>query len=383
MKRIGVVTVARSDYGILRPLLRALAQEAGFELQVIAAAGHFPAVFGRTLSEIEQDGFPIAARVDMTLASDSEGSAARAMGLGMIGFAAALESLRPDLLVILGDRYEMLAAAAAAAVMQVPIAHIAGGTVSLGAVDDSLRNAITKLASVHFAETESCAARLLRMGEVPWRVRVTGALGLDTLRSLPLMTLDAVNERFGIGLKEPPILVTFHPATREPDRAGSQAAALTAALERLDRPILATYPNADAGGRAIIAALDDLADRRPDTVAVVPHLGTHAYFSLMALAPAMVGNSSSGIVEAASFGLPVVDIGARQQGRECGPNVIHVPACRDAILAGIAHALSPEFRASLGGLVNPYGMGEAAPRMLDVLRSLDLKDPALLRKEPA
>ncbi|CAO3363716.1 UDP-N-acetylglucosamine 2-epimerase [Azospirillum palustre] len=382
MRKIAVISVARSDYGILRPLLRLLEQADDIQLQLIVAAGHFPPEFGSTWREIEADGIPIAAEVDCTLAADRPGSIVRSMALATLGVSQALERLRPDFAVVLGDRAEMHAAAVAAVPFLIPLVHIAGGTLSLGAIDDSFRHSITKLAHVHFAETQCCADRIVQMGEEPWRVHVTGALGLDNACGLPVLSLEEINRRFGLDIAAPPVLVTLHPETREAGAAARHIDALLdglqQGLESSDVPIVFTAPNADAEGRIIIGAIERFVKDRP-AAWFVRHLGTEAYFSLMRQARLMVGNSSSGLVEAASFKLPVVNVGGRQDGRLAPPNVVSVPAAASAIAAAVRQTTSLQFKSALKSLDNPYGDGTAAPRMLDLLRTLPA-GPDLVRK---
>lgn len=382
MRRIGVVTVARSDYGIYRPLLRKIEQAPDLELALIVAGMHLVPEFGNTIEEIIADGFTPASRVDLCLGSDTPGGIARAMGLGTIGFAQAYEQLRPDILVVLGDRFEMHAAAAAAVPFLIPIAHLAGGALTGGAIDDAFRHSITKLASLHFVETELYGERVRQMGEEPWRVHVTGSLGLDNLGQIELSSLDCLNRRFGLALEEgdQPLLVTFHPVTREFQATRRYVEGLLAALAESPHPVVFTYPNADTNGRLIIDLIEDFSARRSQAFCV-PHFGTQGYYSLMAQAGAMVGNSSSGIIEAASFRLPVVNIGSRQKGRLAAANVVHTGCTKNEILDGIRRACAPEFRQSLDGLTNPYGDGMAAPRMIEALSAVDLFDPALIQKE--
>ena len=380
-KRIAVVTVARSDYGIYRPLLRRIEQAPDLELALIVAGMHLMPAFGRTAEEITGDGFAAAATVELAPEGDEPADMVRAMGQGMAGFARAYEEIAPDLIVVLGDRFEMHTAASAAVPFLIPIVHIAGGSLSLGAIDDALRHSITKLASLHFVETEAYARRVVRMGEAPERVTVTGALNLDNLEEMTLLTAGQLEARFGLALEaeDPPLLVTFHPVTREFRDTRNHTEALLAALDEAGRPVVFTYPNADTGGRAVIEMIDAFAAARPH-VHCVPHLGTLGYFSLMAKAAAMVGNSSSGIIEAASFGLPVVNVGTRQKGRLAPSNVVTTSAGMAEILAGIREATSKTFRKRLAGLKNPYGDGRAAGRMIEILRSLDPADPSLIEK---
>ena len=382
MRKIAVVTVGRSDYGVYRPLLRRLQSAPAFELQLIVAGAHLSPAFGRTRDEITADGFPIAAAIDTSPISDTPADIARAMGHATAALAATYDTLRPDILVVLGDRLDMHAATVAAVPFLIPIAHIGGGAITGGAIDDSFRHSITKLANLHFVETDAHAQQLARMGEVSHRVHVTGALGLDNLTGFTADPIATLNEKFELGL-EPgaaPLLVTFHPVTREFERTHEYMRELSAALAEFDQPIVFTYPNADTAGRTIIDAIDAFIGEH-ERARAVPHLGTHGYFSMMTHAAAMVGNSSSGIIEAASFRLPVVDIGDRQAGRLAPANVIHVEPTRDAIAAGIRRATDPRFRTGLASLVNPHGDGNAAERMVDVLAAIDVNDPALIRKD--
>ena len=381
MRRICVVTVARSDYGILRPLLRRIHEAHDLELALVAGGMHLAPEFGNTIDEIRADGFQIARTLDFLLPSDQPGDIARSMGRGTICFAEAYEQLRPDLLVVLGDRFEMQAAALAAVPFLIPIAHIAGGALSGGAIDDAFRHAISKLSSLHFVETKIYRQRVIQMGEEPWRVHVTGALGLDNLREIEPWSLDELNRRFDLGLEAdcPPLLVTFHPVTREYTETRPYMEALLAALDACGHPIVFTYPNADTNGRIIIEMIEAFLQDRPHA-RCVPHFGTIGYFSLMARAAAMVGNSSSGIVEAASFKLPVVNIGTRQQGRLAPENVVNTGTGRDEILEGIRRATAPAFREGLKDLANPYGSGRAAESMVEVLRTVDLGTSRLIQK---
>jgi UDP-hydrolysing UDP-N-acetyl-D-glucosamine 2-epimerase len=381
MKKIAVVTVARSDYGILRPLLRRLSVEPDFDLQVIAAGMHLAPEFGHTIDEIRSDGFPIAATVEMTPAGDTPAAIARAMGVGTGGYANAYERLRPDLLILLGDRFEMHAAAVAATPFLLPIAHISGGAVTEGAIDDNFRHSLTKFSHVHFIENELHGARVRQMGEMPHRVILTGALGIDSALETDWLSLAELNQRFGLALEQakPPLLVTFHPVTREFRNTRAHGEALLAALAAADKPVVFTYPNADTAGRELIAMVEQFVRARPQSWAV-PSFGSQGYFSMMRLACAMVGNSSSGIIEAASLRLPVVDIGSRQKGRPAGANVVRVDCEAKAILAGIRQVTDPAWRQRLQGLVNPYGDGHAAPQIMAALRALDLKDPSLIAK---
>jgi len=314
----------------------------------------------------------------MMLSSDTPEGVAKSMGLGTIGFAQAYARSRPDILLVLGDRFEMHAAVVAALPFGIPVAHIHGGELTLGAMDDALRHSITKMSHLHFVATEDYARRVIQMGEEPWRVLVSGSPGLDGLLSTPLLSREELERRYRLDLSAPFLLVTYHPVTLEIEQLETQMNELLAALDEVGMTTVFTYPNADTRSRLVIQMTREYAAARPH-VRVVVNLGTPGYVSAMRFAAAMVGNSSSGIIEAASFQLPVVNIGSRQQGRARGRNVIDVGYGRQEIVAGIRRAISPEFRASLVDLVNLYGDGHAAERIVRRLKEVELDD-RLFRK---
>lgn len=378
-RAIGVVTVARSDYGHLLPLLEALDDAPDVELLVYVAGSHLASPFGvRTGDLVEADQWPIAARIDMGIDDDAPATIASAAGRGVVGFAAEFARRRPDLVVVLGDRYEMLSAALAALPFGLPVAHLHGGEVTEGAIDEQIRHAITKLAHLHFPAAEPYAARVRQMGEEPWRVHCCGAPGLDRLRAGGSLSREEIGERLGRPLGRPTLLVTFHPETLAVADVPRQVEELTTALEKVEGDIIVTAPGVDTGYRAITAALERLAGRRP-LMRLGATLGDDVYTSLLREADVMIGNSSSGLIEAPSFGLPVVNVGNRQRGRLRAANVIDVAADRAAIAGAIRRALDPAFRRGLAGLVNPYGDGHAAPRIARVLREVEL-GPRLTRK---
>lgn len=379
MRTIGVVTTARSDYGIYRPILLQMQSDGDVTLQLFVTGMHLSTEFGLTVKTIEADGFPIADRVEMLLASDSPAGIAKSIGLGVVGFAQAYARLKPDILLVLGDRFEMYAAALAAVPFTIPIAHIHGGEVTQGAIDDALRHSLTKLSHLHFVSTEEYARRVRQLGEEPWRVRVTGAPSLDNLRTTTLYSRDELCRRYNLSFQQPPLLVTFHPATLEHGQAENQITQLLAALEETGGPVIFTMPNADTGGRIIRQKLVDYA-RAHQTTSLLENLGTRGYFSVMQNAAAMVGNSSSGLIEAPAFDLPVVNVGTRQTGRVRAANVIDVGGTRAEIADGIRRALRPEFRASLRGRSNPYGDGHAAERIVGHLKSVATDDRLIVKK---
>jgi UDP-hydrolysing UDP-N-acetyl-D-glucosamine 2-epimerase len=378
-RTIGVVTVARSDYGHLRPLLAAIHASSALDLFLFVGGSHLAVRFGRTATMVEADGWPIAAEIDMALDSDAPGALARSIGLGVTGFADALEKHRPDLLVVLGDRFEMLSAAVAALPLRIPVAHLHGGEVTEAAIDEQIRHALTKLSHLHFPAAEPYARRLRQMGEEPWRIHACGAPGLDRFLTVSPLSRADLAARLDLTFERPVLVVTYHPETLGPD-TGGHVDALLEALERVDAELVITYPGADTGSFAILDQLGAFAARRPRERRLVSSLGDDVYCALLREADAMVGNSSSGLIEAPSFGLPVVNVGARQRGRVRAPHVIDVGYDRDAIGAAIVRALDRGFRASLAGIANPYGDGRAAPRIAAVLRDVEL-GPRLLRKQ--
>ena len=379
MRTIGVVTVARSDYGIYLPLLRKIQADPDLRLHLIVAGMHLSPEFGLTVEAIEDDGFEIGERVEMLLSSDTPGGIAKSMGLGTIGFAQSFARFRPDILVALGDRFEMHAAALAALPFKIPVAHIHGGEITQGAIDDALRHSMTKLSHLHFVSTQEYARRVMQLGEEPWRVTVSGALSLDNLHSVKLLEVHELEAKYGLRLDQPPLLVTFHPVTLEYERTEWQVGELLAALDACAMPVVFTTPNADTSGRIIIRMIKEFV-RTHASAQMVDTLGTQGYFSMMAVAAAMMGNSSSGIVEAASFELPVVNVGSRQRGRVRGANIIDVDYERSSILEGLQKALDPQFRAKLYGIRNPYGSGGASEKIIEVLKQVQLDDKLVMKR---
>lgn len=377
-RRIGVVTTSRADYSHLYWPLRELDAQPDVELGIFVLGAHLSPEFGNTVREIERDGFCTRARIECLLSSDTDTGMAKTIGLATLGLADALTAWRPDLLLLIADRYEMLAPASVALALRIPIAHIEGGEVSQGAVDDAVRNALTKLAHIHFTSTPTARRRVIAMGEEPWRVHHAGAPSLDHLRRSSLLPRDALQAKLGIDLTAPTLVVAYHPVTILSDTT-VEADAFFAALEQVRGQILFVYPNADAGSRVLIERTEALRKTREHTHIFV-NLDAITYWSLLNHADVLVGNSSSGIMEAASFALPVVNVGMRQQGRERAANIIDTPPEKESILASIERALVPEFRVRLRGMTNPYGNGTAAATIAQVLTTVELD--GLLIKQP-
>jgi len=379
MRRIAVITTSRADYGIYRPLLRLLADDPEIELQLIVSGMHLHDAYGRTVDEIEADGFIVTEEVDMLGAGDGALDIAKAVGRGTTLFGEALAMLRPSVAVVLGDRFEMFAGAVAAQLLQVPLAHIHGGELTLGAMDDALRHAMTKLSHLHFVSTEEYGRRVRQMGEEGWRVIVSGAPGLDNLALIEPLHGAELERTVGIALAPAPLMVTYHPVTHDAREIDQQADALLTAIAASGLPVVFTAPNADEGGRRLRAMIRAYVAEH-DNARYVENLGTRGYFGLMGAARAMVGNSSSGIIEAASFELPVVNIGSRQEGRIRAANVIDCEPEASAIAKAIAGAADTGFRRSLEGLRNPYAANGSASAIIHKrLKTVEL-GPELLKK---
>lgn len=378
MRTLGIVTGARSDWGIYRPILAELRKIPAVKLRILATGMHLAPEFGHTVDQIADDGFASVDKVESLLASDTPAGIAKSIAVGVAGFADLFSRARPDLLVVLGDRFEMYAAALAALPFIIPVAHIHGGEVTEGALDDALRHGLTKLSHLHFASTQAYARRIRQLGEESWRITVSGAPSLDNIKKLNLPKRSEFETWLGRRVPDPFILVTFHPVTLEYKEAEQQANELLAALEAAEYPVLFTLPNADTNGRIIRRAIEKKALNN-DKWIVSDNLGAARYFAVMGWASGMVGNSSSGIIEAASFKLPVVNVGSRQAGRLRPDNVIDVACNQRSILKAIRKATSPEFRRLCSRVRNPYYAGGAARLIAEKLASFPL-DARLTRK---
>jgi len=373
-RSICIVTGSRADYGYLRRLAREIDNDRDLTLQWLVTGTHFAEHYGATYREIEGNGFTIDESLPIELADDSAGAVARATGDIMTRIADALERLDPDIMVVLGDRYETLAAAAAALLLQIPIAHIHGGEVTEGAFDDAIRHAVTKMARLHFVAAEPYRRRVIQMGEEPARVFMVGTPGLDNFADLEYLTPAELEARVGHELGQGFFLITYHPETLADDDAARPALAMLSALETWpERRLLITGVNADPGRDAVAKTLADYAAAHPERVAMSASLGERAYFSALALCGAVVGNSSSGLIEAPAVGAATVNIGDRQKGRLKADSVIDCGAGVDDIRAAVARALEPKFVNRLAGQDPPYGKGGAAALIKDELKSADLE----------
>lgn len=378
--KIGVVTVARSDFGIYESLLMQLKKDPAFELHIFATGAHFSPQFGTTVSEITNKGFEYIPGLEMLLDANSPQSIGKSVGLGIISLSQAFAINRPDLLLVLGDRIEMVCGPVVALSFNIPVAHIGGGAVTEGAIDEFVRHAITKMSHIHFVICELYAKRIRQMGEEPWRVCNVGSPALDRIVNFKTMPIGELSEKVGLDLTCDTLLVTFHPVTLELEDLKWQVDNLMESLSQGSWQVVVTYPNADVGNEYIIQSINQFANKNKDRVRILQHAGTEIYLSLMASVKAMVGNTSSGVAEAPSFKLPVVNIGTRQDGKVHAENVIDVGYSETEITEGINKALSAEFRESLQDMKSPYGDGHASEKIIDILKGLTL-GPELLKKK--
>ncbi|MCS7166162.1 MAG: UDP-N-acetylglucosamine 2-epimerase [Gemmatales bacterium] len=378
MRKIFIVTVARSDWGIYLPVIRRLREVPGVSLYILAGGMHHVREYGYTIEEVRQEAKDRLIELEFLLASDSPIGIAKSLSLGVLSFAPVFREHHPDILVVLGDRYEMLAAALAALPFQIPIAHIHGGELSLGAMDDSIRHSITKFSHLHFVATREYARRVMQLGEEPWRVLISGAPALDNIVHFHPMPRTEFFRTIGLPDEGPYLLVTYHPVTREYLDTEFHIRELLKALDILDLPVLFTSPNADTHGRVIHEHIQKYCQTHRNA-RFLPHCGVNLYYNAMYYAAAMLGNSSSGIIEAPSFRLPVVNVGTRQAGRLRAANVIDTGYGHSEILAAVSKVLQPSFRESLRNLQNPYGDGHASERIALTLSTIPL-DRQLVKK---
>ncbi|MBK6908557.1 MAG: UDP-N-acetylglucosamine 2-epimerase (hydrolyzing) [Rhodocyclaceae bacterium] len=371
-RKICVITGSRADYGLLRWVMQGIQDDPDLTLQVVATGMHLSPEFGLTYLEIEQHGFRLDRKVEMLTSSDTPAGIAKSMGLGLIGFADALSELRPDLIVVLGDRFEIYAAVAAALVARIPVAHLHGGETTEGAFDEGIRHAITKMSHLHFVAAEPYRQRVVQLGEQPDRVFLVGGLGVDAIKRIRLLDRNAVETSLGFGLSEKLLLITFHPVTLEVGTASGQMEELLAALDDLDdTSLIFTLPNADTDGRVLIKAVEKFVAQHPNAHAYAS-LGQLRYLSCLAHADGVIGNSSSGLLEAPSLNTGTINIGDRQRGRMQAATVINCDPTRKSISEAISRLYSPEFRSSLAKVCNPYGDGGASDRIVDTLKNYPL-----------
>ena len=381
VKKACVVTATRAEYGLLKPLIQALNESANYELQLIVSGTHLSSEFGMTWHAIEQDGFSIDAKVDMLLSNDSSTAVVKSLGLLCIGIADAFERLKPDFVCILGDRYEMIGVATAANLFKIPIVHLCGGEITEGALDDNFRHALTKLSHVHFTSTEEYRARVIQLGESPEYVFNSGAIGIDSINILHTLTKDELAKSLNIDLTAPFFLMTYHPVTVSEQDIIQEIDNIMSALLNVDKQtlIIVTLSNADVGGRTINECMRRWSEKQPDRVYCFASLGQQRYLSAMRHCEAVIGNSSSGIVEAPSCKVPTINIGSRQAGRLQAGSIVNCEPTFSGLSAALEKISSPEFRSSLCSIENPYGNGDTVKKIMYFLEDIDWSK--LLRKK--
>lgn len=373
MRKICVVTGSRAEYGLLSRLMRLIQNDPNLELQVIATNMHLSPEFGLTYRDIEKDGFRINQKVEMMLSSDTANATVKSVGLATIGFADAYENLQPDLVLVLGDRYEILAAVTATLFYKIPVAHLHGGEITEGAYDDAIRHSITKMSHLHFTSTEEYRQRVIQLGEAPERVFYVGAIGVDNIRHLELLSKARLENDLSFSLEKKTILLTYHPVTLDGVDVREQFHNLLNALEaQKDMRIIFTLPNSDTGGRVIIPMIHDFVERHSNRAIAFTSLGQLRYLSALQYITAVAGNSSSGILEVPSFGKPTLNIGQRQRGRLCANSVVHCTTSENEIVKGLEEIMSEACIQQATVTVNPYEKKETAQEILNVLKTYPL-----------
>lgn len=374
MRKICVVTGTRAEYGLLSRLIRMIDESDKTQLQLIATNMHLSPTYGETYKEIEADGFHIDRKIPIIEEGKNDAVATlKSMAKAVAGFADAFNELKPDLVALLGDRYEILAAAEAALIEKIPIAHIHGGEVTEGAYDDAIRHSITKMSHLHFPSIEPYRKRIIQMGENPGRVFTVGAIGVENIKRIPLFSKEEAEQSIGFTLDKNTILVTYHPVTLGPDSMKRDIEAFISVLdERKDLRIIFTMPNSDNGSEVIVDAINNFVSNNKDRAVAFKSLGLKRYLSVMKEVGAVVGNSSSGIVEVPSFGVPTLNIGDRQKGRLAAESVVNCDADKESILEGLNKVLSTEFQDFCETVENPYGKENTAEEIFKVISSYPL-----------
>jgi GDP/UDP-N,N'-diacetylbacillosamine 2-epimerase (hydrolysing) len=379
-KKICVITGTRAEYGLLYWTLKQIQEASDFDLQLCVTGMHLAPEFGLTYQQIEKDGFFINEKIEILLSSDTSVGVSKSIGLGVICFSEAFQRLKPDMILMLGDRFEIFSAAAAAMVCKIPIAHCHGGEATEGLIDESIRHSITKMSQLHFTSTEEYRNRVIQLGENPNRVFNVGALGIENINKLQLMDKSTIENSMNFKLAKNNILVTFHPVTLEDATSENQFLELLEAIDLLqDTNIIFTKPNADTDGRIIISLIDQYVVKHLNKSVAFISLGQLRYLSLLNHVDMVVGNSSSGLIEVPSFKIPTINIGDRQRGRLKSKSVIDCEPTKDSIIKAFEIAKSTSFKKSLDSLENLYGTGNSSEKIITVLRNIDIK--GMLKKE--
>jgi GDP/UDP-N,N'-diacetylbacillosamine 2-epimerase (hydrolysing) len=379
-RKILVITGTRAEYGLMRWLIQYLQDDSDIELQIVATGMHLSPEFGLTFKTIIEDGFEINRRVEMLLSSDTSIGLSKSMGLGMISFAEVYNDLNPDIILVLGDRFEIFAAVASAMVSRIPVAHIHGGEATEGLIDEPIRHSITKMSHIHFTATEVYRNRVIQLGEQPDKVFFTGSPGLDNISELKLYNKDEFEKSINFKIGEKCLLITFHPVTLEKGTSAYQFDELLEAIEYFkDYKVIFTLPNADTDGRIVIEKIQRYVSINPNKSVAFTSMGQIRYLSALKHVCMVIGNSSSGLTEVPSFKIPTINIGDRQQGRIKADSVIDCLSSKEEIIKSISLGLSLEFQSKLQNIQNPYGSGGASKKIVEILKNIDLKN--LLKKQ--
>ena len=381
MKRIGIMTGTRAEYGLLKPLMQEINKDNDMELYLIVSGMHLSPEFGMTYQEIEEDGFEVNAKVEMLLSSDSPAGISKSIGLGVIGFADEFQRADLDMLILLGDRYEALSAAISAMVMRIPIAHLHGGELTEGAIDEGIRHSITKMSYLHFTSTEQYRNRVIQLGENPERVFYVGALGVENIKKINLMTKEELERSIHFEIDENTVIVTYHPVTLENNTVEEQFLNLLEVLDRNPKiRMIFTKANADTNGRIVNELIDKYAAQNSERACAFVSLGQKRYLSALKYCRIVIGNSSSGIIEAPSFGKPIINIGDRQKGRICADSVINCGYTQQEIQQAMETALTEEFENKASNCRNPYEKENTAANIISVIKDYLLNDKIKLKK---
>lgn len=381
MKRIGIMTGTRAEYGLLKSLMQEINKDNDLELYLIVSGMHLSPEFGMTYKEIEEDGFEINAKVEMLLSSDSPAGISKSIGLGVIGFADEFQRADLDMLILLGDRYEALSAAICAMVMRIPIAHLHGGELTEGAIDEGIRHSITKMSYLHFTSTEEYRRRVIQLGENPERVFCVGALGVENIKKINLMTKEELEKSIHFEIDENTVVVTYHPVTLENNTVEEQFLNLLKVLDRNPKiRMIFTKANADTNGRIVNELIDKYAAQNSERACAFMSLGQKRYLSALKYCRIVIGNSSSGIIEAPSFGKPIINIGDRQKGRICADSVINCGYTQQEIQQAMETALTKEFENKASNCRNPYEKENTAANIISVIKDYLLNDKIKLKK---
>ncbi|MGF7400330.1 UDP-N-acetylglucosamine 2-epimerase [Thermoanaerobacterium thermosaccharolyticum] len=381
MKKISILTATRAEYGLLKPIIKKLKEVPDFDVRIVVTGAHLSPEFGLTYKEIEQDGIDIDEKIEILLSADTPSAISKSMGLAMISFADYFSKLNPDLLVVLGDRYETLAVCCAAMNQRIPIAHLYGGETTEGAIDESIRHAITKLSYLHFTSTDEYRKRVIQLGENPERVFCVGAIGIENILNEQLMSKSELEKAINYKLDKPYAIVTFHPATLDESTSANQFEALLDACKKhKDMKFIFTKANADVDGRIINKKIDEFVAESDNAISF-ESLGTKRYLSAVKYSSMVIGNSSSGLIEAPSFGIPTINIGDRQKGRLQATSVINCEPITEEIDKAINLALTEEFKNKSRNTINPYGDGNTSMKIVEVLKDFLLGDKINLKKK--